>query len=144
MTTTTPRATTRRTGTSLLAAAIAVSAYGGALGLALGFLALPEALEARLPLGSPVLGGLALAAVVGAPSTILARFAWRGDARTDAMALVAGLLLIGWIVVELAFIRELSFFHPAYVLVGVVLVWLGRHGVREVWPMLRHRGEPVR
>ena len=35
-TTTTPRGTTRRTGTSLLAAAIAVSAYGGAIGLVLG------------------------------------------------------------------------------------------------------------
>jgi hypothetical protein len=30
-------------------------------------------------------------------------------------------LLMGWIVVELAFIRSLSFFHPLYFLVGLAL-----------------------
>lgn len=140
MTTTTTRETTRRTGASLLAAAVAVSAYGGAIGLVLGALGLPAELEARLPFGSPVLGGLALALVVALPSTVLARFAWRDDPRTDPMALVAGVLLVGWIVVELVFIRELSFFHPAYVLVGVVLLWLGRHGIHDVGSLLRPHG----
>ena len=78
--------------------------------------------------------------MVALPSTVLARFAWRDDPRTDPMALVAGVLLIGWIVVELVFIRELSFFHPAYVLVGVVLLWLGRHGIHDVGSLLRPHG----
>jgi hypothetical protein len=36
-----------------------------------------------------------------------------------------GVLIIGWILVELAFIRQLSMFHPTYVLVGFALILLG-------------------
>jgi hypothetical protein len=39
---------------------------------------------------------------------------------------VTGVLVIGWILVELAFIRELSFFHPLYLAVGGLLLWAGR------------------
>ena len=65
------------------------------------------------------------------PSTVLARWAWRGDPRTDLAAAVTGVLVIGWIVVELAFIRELSFFHPTYVAVGAALVWIDRRALRR-------------
>lgn len=126
--------TVPRRGTSLLAAAVALSAYGGALGLALGFLSLPPEVTARLPFGSPVLGGLALTLVVAMPTTVLAWLAWHGDRRTDAMALVSGVLLISWILVELAFIRELSFFHPTYLFVGAALIWSGRHAMRDLPP----------
>lgn len=121
----------RRTGLAGFAGLVAVSAYGGALGLIMGFLDLGARINARLPLDSPVLGGLALALIVAVPSTVLARWAWRGDPRTDLAAVVTGVLVIGWIVVELAFIRELSFFHPAYLAVGAVLVWVGRRALRR-------------
>jgi len=121
----------RRTGLAVFAGLVAVSAYGGALGLILGFLDLGARINARLPFGSPVLGGLALALIVAVPSTVLAWWAWRGDPRTDLAAVVTGVLVIGWIVVELAFIRELSFFHPTYVAVGAALVWVGRRALRR-------------
>jgi RsiW-degrading membrane proteinase PrsW (M82 family) len=123
--------THRRTGLSIFAAVVAFSAYAGALGLATGALSIGDALTARLPFGSPVLGGIALALVVGIPTTLVAGLAWVGDERTDAAALVAGVLLVGWIVVEYLFIRELSFFQPTYVVVGAVLMWLGRGALSQ-------------
>lgn len=110
------------------AAVIALSAYAGALGLITGFLSLGEDLNERLPFDSPAFGGIALGVVVALPSTWLALLAWRGDPRTDAAARLAGVLLIGWILVELAIIRDLSFLHPTYLAIGLVLIWIGRSG----------------
>ncbi len=121
----------RRTGLAWLAGLVALSAYAGAVGLAFGFLDLGTQVTARLPFASPVLGGFALTVIVAAPSTVLAWWAWRGDRRTDRAAVVTGVLVIGWIVVELAFIKELSFFHPAYVAVGAALVWMGRRALHR-------------
>jgi hypothetical protein len=121
----------RRTGLAWFAGLVALSACAGALGLAFGFLDLGTQVTARLPFGSPVLGGLALAVIVAVPSTVLARWAWRGDPRTDLAAVVTGVLVIGWIVVELAFIKELSFFHPTYVVVGAALIWAGRRSLHR-------------
>ena len=100
------------------------------MGLIVGFLSLDPATTSRLPWGSAAFGGVALALLVAVPNTILAVFAVRGDHRAGSTAIGVGVLLVGWIVVELAFIRELSFFHPLYVTVGLVLVWLGARVVR--------------
>ena len=116
----------RRSGLTAFAAVIALSAWGGALGLSIGFLSLPARLNDRLPFASPVLGGLALTLVVALPATWLASLAWHGDRRTDGWAVVTGGLLVGWILVELAFIRDFSFFHPTYLVIGLVLIWIGR------------------
>jgi hypothetical protein len=103
-----------------------VAALGGAWGLASGSLSIGARLEDRLPFGSPVLGGVALFLAVAVPNAVLAVLAWRGDRRTGTVAVAVGLVLIAWIAVELAFLRELSFFHPLYLGVGLLLVWLGR------------------
>ena len=79
----------------------------------------------RLPFQSPVAGGLALIAVVAAPNTLLAWVAARGQHRSGDLSILTGVLLAGWILVELAFIRELSFFHPVYFALGALLIWLG-------------------
>jgi hypothetical protein len=127
-----------RAGVAVFAAIIAFSAYAGAIGLVSGGLSLGDELTARLPFGSPVLGGIALALIVAVPSTWLAWLAWQADPRTDAAALAVGIVIIGWIVVELAFIREFSFFHPVYLVVGAALIWIGRHGAGDLWALL-HR-----
>lgn len=125
----TPVEAGRRRGLAAFAAVIAVSAWGGAVGLAFEALGLPAEIAARLPFGSQLLGGMALALVVGVPMTLLAVLAWRGDARAGPMAVIAGVLQVAWIVVELAFIRELSFFHPTYLAVGLGLIVAGRRPV---------------
>jgi len=111
---------------SAYAAIIAFSAYAGAVGLAGGAADPGGTIDARLPFHSPVFGAVALTVVVGLPNTLLAVYAWRGDARTSATAFAAGLLLVGWIAVEIAFIRELSWLQPVYVAVGTSLIVIGR------------------
>ena len=122
----------RRTGLAVFAAIVAISACAGAVGLVTGALSVGEVVTARLPFGSAVFGGVALALVVGLPTSVVAWLAWRGDERTDAAAVFAGVLLVGWIVVEYLFIRELSFFHPTYLLVGGAFIWLGRGALSRV------------
>ncbi len=117
---------------AVFAAVLATSAWAGAAGLIVGFLGLGPEVESRLPFASPVFGGLALIAVVAVPMSILAVLAWRGDPRTGDAAVACGVLQVGWIVVELLFIRELSFFHPLYVVIGLVLIFVGRRIRRSV------------
>jgi hypothetical protein len=109
-----------------VAAVNAVAAAGGAWGLVSGAIGIGPRLEARLPWQSPTLGGVALLLAVAVPNAVLAVLAWRDDRRTGPAAVATGVLLVVWILVELAFLRELSFFHPLYVAVGLLLVWLGR------------------
>ena len=105
--------------------------------LILGVLSLGPEVTARLPWGSPAVGGSALILCVAVPNAVLAVLALRNDDRVAAAAIGVGLLLVAWILVELAFIRELSFFHPFYVGVGLALVLLGRRlqGTAAVAPV---------
>jgi hypothetical protein len=121
-----PVGASRRRGLAAAAGAVAVSAWAGAAGLALDALGLPDRLVARLPLASPVLGGLALAVVVAVPFSVVTVLAWRADPRADAAAHAAGLVLVGWIVVELLFVRELSFLHPLMAAIGLAFTGVGR------------------
>ena len=120
-----PVAKGRRTGLAVLAGAVAAAAYGGAFGLIAGFLTLGAVVTSRLPFASPVLGGIALLVVVAIPATAVAWLAARGDRRAGDTSVAAGVLLAGWIIVELAFIRQVSFFHPLFFVVGGLLIWLG-------------------
>lgn len=104
----------------------ALSAWFGVIGLISGALSFGEELNRRLPFDSLVLAGLALAAVVAIPSTVLAVLAWRGDPRTPAAATGLGVLLIGWIVVQLLFLQSFSFFQPLYTAIGLAFLITGR------------------
>ena len=112
------------------AAVNALSAWAGAVGLIGGGLSFGAELDERLPFDSLVLAGLALAAVVAVPSTVLAVLAWRGDPRTPAATVLVGMLLIVWIVVQLAFLQSFSFFQPLYAAIGVAFVVAGRRLAR--------------
>ena len=112
----------------------AIAALAGALGLILGFLELDATSASRLPWQSPVVGGIALGLVVGVPNAVVAWLALNARPETGRAAVAVGVVLIGWIVVELAFIRELSFFHPLYVAIGALMIWLGRR--------VDHQGHP--
>ncbi|WP_370328094.1 hypothetical protein [Euzebya sp.] len=129
MKTTAPRAPTSvRTPRPLLsgfAALNAVLAWIGGIALMDGVIDLGDELNRRLPFDSPVLGGLALMVVVAAPLTLLAWLAWVDDPRADRASVLVGVLLVGWIAVQIAFLRELSWFHPTYVAVGAVLIGVG-------------------
>ena len=115
----------RRRGFAAFAVVDAASAWFGAIGLVTGWLSLGPRIEARLPLASPVLAGLALAAIVAAPCSVLAVLAWRGDARTARATIAVGVATIAWIVVQILVIRAFSVFQPLYGVVGVGLVASG-------------------
>lgn len=135
-----PERVRRRVGSAALTTVIALSAYGGGLGLIIGFLPLGTTVEHRLPFSSPVLGGIALILIVALPASWAAWLAWQGDGRTDVALFIAGVLVVCWILAEIAFIREFSFFHPLYLVLGTVLIALGRRGPRDMgFSSGRHR-----
>jgi hypothetical protein len=112
---------------------LSISAYFGAVGLISGLLPIDAAMSANLPFHSPVFAGLALAAIVGLPSSTVVWLAARGDRRTATAATVAGVLLIGWIAVELAIVREFSVLQVLYTAAGLGLIVVGgRSGWRSV------------
>lgn len=116
----------RRAVLAAVSAFNAIAALGGAVGLVGGGLDMGRTVTDRLPFHSPVVAGAALAALVAVPSAVLAVMAWRGDRRTGDAAVIVGVQLVGWIAVQLAFIRTFSPFQPAYAVMGIALVLAGR------------------
>ena len=113
-----------------VAAFNALSAGLGAVSLIIGWLTLGATVTGRLPFASAAVGGIALGVIVALPNALLTVVVLRRDSRSGPLAIVAGILLVGWIVVELAFIREFSFFHPFYTTIGLLQVALGLRIVR--------------
>ncbi len=124
----------RHPSLTVAALTVAASAYAGAFGLATGTLSLGDRLDGRLPLSSPVLAGVALLLLIAVPFTVLASRAWSDDQRAGATSMVAGFVTVGWVAVQLAFIREFSFFQPVYATVGAAFVVVGRRLRVDVVP----------
>lgn len=104
----------------------ALGAAFGAVGLITGWLSLGETVTSRLPWESTVFAGVALGAIVALPNIALAAAALRRGARCGLLSIFAGALLICWIVVQLAFIREFRLFQPLFAAIGLAQIWLGR------------------
>jgi len=125
--------TTRRrfgpTFLTTLAGFVAVSAYFGSLGLITGYLAVPNSMAARFPFDSPVFGGLALAIIVAFPTTAVGVLSYRRYRRAREAAALAGLLLVGWIAVELAIVRQFSVLQVVYAVAGIALFWMGDRSI---------------
>jgi hypothetical protein len=123
--------------TSVLAACMAVAAYTGAVGL-LGndhlFGALQGQVHDRLPFHSFVFAAAALTVVVGLPMTWATVSAWSGTGNSGVAVIVAGVCLIGWILVELVLVRTYFWLQPACLAYGLVLVALGIHLHRSGQP----------
>jgi hypothetical protein len=116
---------------------IALSAYAGVVGLLGGGISFGETIDARLPFGSLILAGLALLAFVAVPMTIAAVAAAKDTHRSADLVFAAGLLLVVWIGVELAFIKAYSWFHPTYLAAAVAVLGLA-------WLMDRPGSRPTR
>jgi hypothetical protein len=113
-----------RLAVGVVAGLNAVAAFGGAFGLVSDWLTLGD-LTDRLPFGSTVLAGLALAVLVCLPQSALAVLAFRRSSATAAASLLVGALLVLWILLEVAFLHVLAGLQVAYLLVGIVQVGLG-------------------
>lgn len=108
-----------------LCALMAVWSYGGAIGLMAGAVDLGSTVNIRLPAGSPVLAGFGLLALVAVPMTVAAVSAWRHFDSTWWITVLAGALLVVWIIVQIAFIRQYEWLQPFCVIYGIVLIALG-------------------
>ena len=106
-----------------------VTALGGAWGLVSGVLDLGPG-TSRLPWGSSVVAGIALGLLVALPNAVLVGVALRRGRTTGLVGIAVGTAMVAWLLVELAFIRELSFFHPLYGAIGLLMVWAGIRAVR--------------
>ncbi|MGB3370533.1 MAG: hypothetical protein WBA81_07935 [Rhodococcus sp. (in: high G+C Gram-positive bacteria)] len=116
---------------AVAAAVTGVLAFAGAIGLIGGGTTLGSEVPQRLPWDSIVLAGVALALVVGVPTTAAALALWRVIPRAALITTTAGLLLIVWIVGQIAVIREFHILQVVFGLVGVLLTAVGWHLTRS-------------
>lgn len=103
---------------------VAFSAYAGVVGLVGGGLSFGEEIDARLPFDSLPFAGLALLLWVAVPMTAASWAAARRVRRADEVVEAAGVVLVGWIAVELAFIQVYSWFHPTYLALAIITLGL--------------------
>lgn len=109
-----------------LAFFVALNAVGGAVALMTGAIDLGAEIGGRLPFDSQVVGGLALASIVGVPMAVAGVYAATGRVHTAEVAMLAGALLVGWIGVQLLVIRTFSWLQPAMVVAGLLVFAAGR------------------
>jgi len=125
----------RHRWTGVAAGLMAAAAYAGVIGLAGGSINMGAAINHRLPLHSPALGAAALLVIVALPMTAAAVAAWRTVTRAPEIVTLAGLALIGWIAVEIAFIRTFAWLQPVCAAYGALMValgwWLARDRARR-------------
>jgi hypothetical protein len=112
-------------GTAALTGIIALSAYAGVVGLVGGAISFGETINARLPFHSLFLAGMALLLAVAAPMTAAAVACIRDLRYASELVIGAGLLLVVWIAVELAFIKSYSWFHPTYLGLAILVLISG-------------------
>jgi hypothetical protein len=108
----------------VVAALNAVAALGGSVGLVSGWLTLGDLTE-KLPFGSAVLGGVALALLVCLPQAALTILAVRRSSATAAASVVVGSILVGWILLEVVFLQVFAGLQVVYLIIGLVQVGLG-------------------
>ncbi|MFD7659668.1 hypothetical protein ACFV4N_37320 [Actinosynnema sp. NPDC059797] len=117
---------TPRITTVTVAGFVALNAIAGSIGFLGGGIDMGPAITARFPWHSPVVAGISLLLAIGVPMTAVVVLALRRDRRWSGAAVIAGLLLITWIVVQVVVIRTFSWMQPVSVLAGLIVLVAGR------------------
>jgi hypothetical protein len=102
---------------------VAFWAFAGAYGLVSGTIPLGDSVD-ELPLESPVLGGVALALIVGVVPVTAIVLALRRAPQARAAHIAAGCAVMGWIAVQVAFIGLVSWLQPAIFVIGALIAAL--------------------
>ncbi|TQM78938.1 hypothetical protein FHX81_1227 [Saccharothrix saharensis] len=119
---------TPRVTTVLVAGFVALNAMAGSFGLLGGGIDMGPTITGLFPWHSAAVAGISLLAVVGVPMATAVLLALRRDQRWSVASMAAGLVLVGWIVVQVAVIRTFSWMQPASVIAGLVVYAAGRRG----------------
>ncbi len=122
----------------LLLLAVALVLAVGAIPVGVAFALRPDGSLVGLPLptlaGTPFpdfrIPGLVLAAVVGGSTLATAVLVARGSRLAPRLALVAGVLVVGWIAVQVSLLGYVSGLQPAVGLLGLAMIALARPAVR--------------
>ncbi|WP_280339442.1 hypothetical protein [Nocardia neocaledoniensis] len=103
---------------------VALWAFVGAVGLVGGGADLGAEITARLPFTSPVLAGLLLATIVGAPMAATAVLTVRADPIAPMVGVGSGVLLVGWVTVQPFVIGRFNWLQPVFGLLGLAVCLL--------------------
>ena len=124
------RARNIRIALLIIDAFVAVTAVVGGLALVTGLEGdrFPLTLLESTPFSSYVLPGLILMVVVGGSASIAVAALLRGLDRGAPASIVAGAILIGWIIGEALLLHQRSWFEAFYVALGVTMAALGLAG----------------
>ena len=114
---------------------VAANAVYGGIGLIVNGMGMPDDWLTRTPFDSWVLPGVALLTTVAVPQVWGLVVVWRGGDRAPNAALLVGLALVVWIVVQLLVLRRYFFLQPVIAFLGLAEAMLS-----VAWA--RHRGLP--
>lgn len=115
----------KRTLTAILAAGAVNALAGGVYGL-LGAKGIPRSWLDGSPFHDYFVPSLILVVVVGGALSAAAIAVWRGARNANVIATAAGVITIGWIVVQLAIIGFVSWLQPFVAVMGITILALAR------------------
>ena len=124
----------RTLGFVVLLLFIAVNAAGGGVYGLIGAPGVPRHWLRGSPFSSYLVPGIILLVVVGGVHLVAAIMVLRRNSRAAAVAAVAGLVLLGWIGVQVAMIGYVSWLQPAMAILAVITLAQARRlheGVRS-------------
>lgn len=108
-----------------------VGAIGGGIGLLIEKIGMPLSLLEGTPFESYTIPGWILLTVVGGSSTVASILVWRQHRHGARAAIVAGAILLGWIVTEFVMIPDAWAPQLLYAVISVAILVLGTRMDRQ-------------
>lgn len=103
---------------------VAAGAAYGSIMLITDAWRLDPAMLRHLPVDTWVLPGIALAVLIAVPHVVAAVLVAMGRARARAASLLAGCILVGWIVAQIALIQQFFYLQPVMGVCGLLTIVL--------------------
>jgi hypothetical protein len=123
-----PRRVRRRLWTRIALVAVeafvAAGAAYGSIMLITDAWRLDPAMLRHLPVDTWMLPGVALAVLIAVPNVVAAVLVAMGGAWARAVSLLAGGILVGWIVVQIALIQQYFYLQPVMGVCGLLTIAL--------------------
>lgn len=112
----------------------AITAIGGGLALIMGLNTPPQSWLDNTPFNSYLLPGLVLLFIVGGSALYgLLHGLITHSGSDDIRAFLSGIILLGWIIGEIAILRQFSWLQIVYLLTGGVVAVLARTSVKDMY-----------
>jgi hypothetical protein len=123
-------------GLGALQALIGLGAIGGGLMLVIdpsgSTLGVPSGLLEGSIFPNFLIPGIFLMVVNGFGSSIGAVFSFTKRQCTQGIAIVLGVILVSWIVIQVIIIRSIGWLHGIYFIFGIIELWLGIYIKRHI------------